>query len=821
MSSKRKIPSVSPLNPASISRFKKERFIKSLSEDDFRDKVVRPLFLRRGFTDGRELCGIEEEGKDTVFVDQNKLDMQQIWAIQTKRGNINLSSKASQNTVTAATQLKTALETKILFTLTKKKVKPNYAVLCASGKINRAAQRYICNQVNDPRIVFMDIDDIIPMVDEYYPEFWWGIDADRFPYLKNLRDALIKSSDTITISELDVKINSAAPITDDMYVPLYLHRLTTKRLKKKGQVYTQPDLEQIPVRGVLGRSESLIYIVGEAGTGKTTALRRFAYMIAEKSLSDTQVETIPIILKCTEIEETEASILDLIASVTIKYSNSNKPCFSEEDLSSGNLLILADALDEVADNRRKYVIAKLQDFHSKYKNCKIIITSRNYASIINMPELNSFIRFTLTPIDLKQAQKLLERLIKGKALPVEKASEVLRRLNEVHGMELNPLLVTIFVATSDYSRRDIPANITELFKKFTEMMLGRWDLKKGLSQQYQTVVKDFLLKRLAFSMHSNKQTLVPLDYCKEVFRQNLTERGYEADLEIMFEEIIHRSGLFIIEGETIRFKHILIQEFFAGRGVPSPEFFQGVITDDWWKNALVFYFGEHPDAHPDLYRLTENISSYEGINLYKAAVAIGLAIQACYLAKVSEKMESMTWVMKSLAASEDRYLSQLQDQNPEFPLTAFLSYYIYARDSVACEQIKNHIFESIEVTNGSKTPLLEVEIFWRLVSLIESGNLSGAEIMIKKFKPSDQRLLLALHLGCFLIANLRITSKEEKKSALKICNLLDPKIAHLRKQVMDEFKSMLIEARRGKLEVISTEKKDTKKIKAITGTIKK
>ena len=105
-------------------------------------------------------------------------------------------------------------------------------------------------------------------------------------------------------------------------------------------------------------------------------------------------------------------------------------------------------------------------------------------------------------------------------------------------------------------------------------------------------------------------------------------------------------------------------------------------------------------------------------------------------------------------------------------------------------------------------------MFWHLVSLIESGNLNGAEIMIKKFKPFDQKLLLALHLGCFVIANLRITSKEEKKSALKICDFLGPKIAYLKKQVMDEFKSMLLEARHGQIEAISHEKKGTKQIKA-------
>ena len=145
-----------PINAASISRFKKERFLKELSEDEFRDKVVRPLFFRKGYSDGRDICGRDEEGKDTIFVNRNRLGMEEVWVVQTKVGNLDLSSKANKNTVTAATQLKTALNTKVVMLARKEKLLPTYAVLCTSGKINDAASRYICDQVNDPSVLSMN-----------------------------------------------------------------------------------------------------------------------------------------------------------------------------------------------------------------------------------------------------------------------------------------------------------------------------------------------------------------------------------------------------------------------------------------------------------------------------------------------------------------------------------------------------------------------------------------------------------------------------------------------------------------------------------------
>src|SRR2546423_1531959 len=55
---------------ATVSRFKKERYLKQLSEDEFRDRVVRPLLLLRGMKDGRDLCGPDEAGKDSIFVSE-------------------------------------------------------------------------------------------------------------------------------------------------------------------------------------------------------------------------------------------------------------------------------------------------------------------------------------------------------------------------------------------------------------------------------------------------------------------------------------------------------------------------------------------------------------------------------------------------------------------------------------------------------------------------------------------------------------------------------------------------------------------------------
>lgn len=89
------------------------------------------------------------------------------------------------------------------------------------------------------------------------------------------------------------------------------------------------------------------------------------------------------------------------------------------------------------------------------------------------------------------------------------------------------MLITVFLSSSDFSKEDLPPNIAEIFRKFTEQMIGRWDEKKGLHQQYEANTKDFLLRQLAFQMHTNRTRSIPKDAVLRLFDAELTKRGLE------------------------------------------------------------------------------------------------------------------------------------------------------------------------------------------------------------------------------------------------------------------------------------------------------
>lgn len=801
------------LNQSQLIPAKKKReYLESLHEDEFRDRVVRPLFVRQGYGDGRDLCGPDEEGKDALFTYDVPIGGQQIIAVQTKRGKVNLSGKASENLLNAIAQIRTALNTKIPFHASKKKCYPDFVYLCASGKINAKARERIVDEVSDPRIKFLDGEDLIPLVDKYLQELWLGIDVDIMPYFWAIKE-YVEGSETDSARFGDRYQSPAlmTAATDSSFVPLNLFRTTIKRRKKKGVVHADPSFEEMSVEKVADQNVNCILMTGEAGSGKSTAVLRVAYKVAIDSIKNPDKYKVPVLVRAVDVEEnSEGSLIEYLDRFTRKIGKAGRACFSIDDLHSGRMVLFVDGLDEVSNHAaREEVLSRVNDFSAEYPKVKIILTARPYQFIHELSVLAGYRRYQISPLNWAGAEKIVVNIQKGKEIPDEQRKELLRRMEQVHGIELNPLLVSVFAATSEYSKQDLPANITELFKKFTELMLGRWDEEKGLSQQYQARLKDHVLCQVAFGMHKNGATSIKIEELDERIEGELRRVGYrKSNVAEIRDEIVIRSGLFRSDGENVAFRHHLLQEFFAGRGIPKNEFVFTVVSSDWWRRPIVFFFGENPDELGRVQELVNGVSDVAAEERVDTAMTVGLAIQACYLSDVEEKVALWKWVVDSLVVNRESAIAEIEGAE-KLPLTTFIYFYMNGRDSVALAHVQDWLDRLDEwacTEEWGEAELDEGRRFWLIAALIETGDVDSALERIQEFDPTDKRYLLALHLGAFLCCEVRPIGQGGRRTAERICEVIEPQIAELRKQVSDEFGSQLLELRQGKVEVIENEK---------------
>jgi hypothetical protein len=245
----------------------------------------------------------------------------------------------------------------------------------------------------------------------------------------------------------------------------------------------------------------------------------------------------------------------------------------------------------------------------------------------------------------------------------------------------------------------------------------------------------------------------------------------------------------------------MIQEFFAGRGISSLEFLHSVVSDQWWRRAVVFYFGEHAENSD---ALSSTISAMRGKSVeqnYNAALTLGLALQACYLVEIKNKIEIYRWVVESMARAKDEFLTA---GDGRYPTTRFIAYYVFGRDSVALSVLESRVDDILNRLEDSDLSAEENDIrkFWVIVGLIECGALTHAETLVKTFHPTDARLLFGLFLGGYLTQHVRITEKSERDSAKRICDSVVPKIQHLRTLLLEEMKSELLEVRQGNVRAV-------------------
>jgi hypothetical protein len=257
-----------------ISQVDKEKFISDLNEDDFREKIVRRLFKSLGFLDGRDTCGPEEYGKDAIFVEKDKFGVENATAVQTKVGNINLSGDPAKNLHALVAQLRTALNHPHVCTRTKSKSLPLTVFCIASGRINQAARNYIAEQLQDPRLRFLDRDDLITKIDEACPELWSGIVADVSPYLKALAHRVEELSFSTDPNPVHSSLGAFAAASDQRFVDVRLGFHKPRFVKRLGQISEEFEYEEISGTSLLSGTSVRALLLGDAGTGKSTLLVR-------------------------------------------------------------------------------------------------------------------------------------------------------------------------------------------------------------------------------------------------------------------------------------------------------------------------------------------------------------------------------------------------------------------------------------------------------------------------------------------------------------------------------------------------------------------
>ena len=277
-----------------------------------------------------------------------------------------------------------------------------------------------------------------------------------------------------------------------------------------------------------------------------------------------------------------------------------KPACRKLREEKAGVLFLIDGLDEVPeeDDDKRMVIESLNQYlENEWDQHGVVITTRTGDDwmltgdagirelIIQSVSLKKIIGFILaTCSQMKLPTRMAEDL---------KKSDLFRQLPQ------NPIAAILLSKVIREEGKELPSNLTEIYSKATELMLGRWDQQKGMVQEKEYLVVRYVMERIAKEMIENGLWEVSKDWVRGEFAKYIDERKLNLSKERVTQQALNRTGVLIENNSkgTVEFKHASIMEFLYAAGwKPDEHERKEKMYKRGWSEIYFFYIGLERDG---------------------------------------------------------------------------------------------------------------------------------------------------------------------------------------------------------------------------------
>lgn len=341
-----------------------------------------------------------------------------------------------------------------------------------------------------------------------------------------------------------------------------------------------------PLRLEEALANPLLVISGNAGSGKTTFLRRLAYELAGGAVKPEQSLRLkewlfPLLVRIGDLEQHITSDFQSPDWIARYFSKKSKEYnwdlsqeFFAEKLRGGNALLLIDGLDEATKSNRRADFARMiENVRAACPQCRIVVTTRPRA-YEKEALLEGFVRADVQDLEPEAIDLFLRHWSAGvnPAAPdkhFEELKAALDAVPEIRLMGRNPLMLTA-LAVVHYNECRLPDQRAELY----ESVLG-W-LAKAREGEGRRPAKQCLelLGQLALAMQSAAGgRLVEVERGIAAGALGKLVGGDKPRLEA--EEFLAReevdSGIITSAGASLKFWHLTFQEYLAARVIAGEE----------------------------------------------------------------------------------------------------------------------------------------------------------------------------------------------------------------------------------------------------------
>ncbi|MEM7538170.1 MAG: NACHT domain-containing protein, partial [Chloroflexota bacterium] len=358
-------------------------------------------------------------------------------------------------------------------------------------------------------------------------------------------------------------------------------------------------------------------LVGDPGSGKTTALKSVGIAALDGDLFKSS-DPLPVFVELRNWAPTQLPLDEylyhLLESEIFQIPNPKR--FINRYLQKGNLLLLLDGLDEVADEYISDTYSRIKTFVNQYPDNYLIATSR-VAAYDN--QLNDITDTTIALTHFSDMQ--IVTFLRYWAFPPDKSAielmNALRERQQIMQLCRNPLMLTIITSLYVETTYELPDYRDEFYTTCIDAVLKQWDSRRDIERrnQFRSVEKQRVLQKLALELHRQNGASNEIERDElEIFTAEVLPtigRAKDKASQIV-DEIIKNSGLLVNVGpQRLQFSHLTFQEFFAASEIDSERdwisLYENYVQNPVrWKEVCLLYCGISKQANLLIAKLIEN-----------------------------------------------------------------------------------------------------------------------------------------------------------------------------------------------------------------------
>ncbi|MDE0102757.1 MAG: hypothetical protein OXN89_10290 [Bryobacterales bacterium] len=468
----------------------------------------------------------------------------------------------------------------------KKKIRLTEIWVIATKHITQGAKEKIHEKYRNRKIEFITGPMLEQLVDRYTPLAWSRLPIVVGEYLQDLR---------VRTEEQDKSVSLLQMSDEAFYIRQDLYHIPDIEYRYKPKHYRQP--RRVDVDHITD-SYRCILIEGGVGSGKSKLLRR---LTTEASLPEVfrKTKVLPLLTTYTEVmKQHSGKVRNLIESRVSREVRTACP--------DSEYLVLIDAFDELpmdVDSQPEELNSMFMQA-SKEHGIRVVVTSRYLKGVDQGGVLRPNVaRCELPPLSLRRTFDFIAKLC-TKINIRDRILEDLKKSALFRNMPKSPMSAILLARLLNENQQDIPSNMTELYSKYSELMLGRWDEKKGLQSQKEYQALDNILMRLARQMIDSGRLFMPMTEVKDVFTEYLNQRNLEIEVASLIEKMVNRCEIVFVASDSgmLGFKHRSFTEFLYAKSFIADK---QLVVDSrvfsvYWASTFFFYLGLRKDCPNDL-----------------------------------------------------------------------------------------------------------------------------------------------------------------------------------------------------------------------------